>query len=72
LTDSEIVKFQFVTLAGFHSLNFAMFNLASSYKEEGMFAYSQLQEAEFANEVNGYQASAGSWDRLLRCGQAIY
>jgi len=50
-------KFQFVTLAGFHSLNFGMFSLASRYKEEGMFAYSKLQEAEFANEVNGYTAT---------------
>ncbi len=50
-------KFQFVTLAGFHSLNFGMFNLASRYKEEGMAAYSQLQEAEFAHEENGYTAT---------------
>ncbi|HKK47412.1 MAG TPA: isocitrate lyase [Balneolaceae bacterium] len=50
-------KFQFVTLAGFHSLNFGMFSLASRYKQEGMYAYSQLQEAEFANEVNGYTAT---------------
>lgn len=50
-------KFQFVTLAGFHSLNFGMFDLASRYKEEGMYAYSQLQQAEFAHEVNGYTAT---------------
>ncbi len=50
-------KFQFVTLAGFHSLNFGMFNLASRYKEDGMAAYSQLQEAEFDYEKNGYTAT---------------
>lgn len=50
-------KFQFVTLAGFHSLNFGMFNLASRYNEEGMAAYSQLQEAEFDSEKYGYTAT---------------
>lgn len=68
LKDSEIAvfqrelaamgyKFQFVTLAGFHSLNFGMFDLAREYKDRGMAAYSQLQEAEFAGEVNGYTAT---------------
>lgn len=41
-------KFQFVTLAGFHSLNYGMFELARGYKERGMAAYSELQQAEFA------------------------
>ena len=41
-------KFQFVTLAGFHTLNASMFDLAVRYKDEGMAAYSRLQEAEFA------------------------
>lgn len=50
-------KFQFVTLAGFHSLNNSMFELARGYKERGMAAYSELQEAEFANEVHGYTAT---------------
>ena len=50
-------KFQFVTLAGFHSLNHGMFELARGYKERGMAAYSQLQEAEFASEANGYSAT---------------
>ncbi|MES1047611.1 isocitrate lyase [Heyndrickxia oleronia] len=50
-------KFQFVTLAGFHSLNNSMFELAKGYKERGMAAYSELQEAEFANEVHGYTAT---------------
>src|SRR5271165_5715284 len=50
-------KFQFVTLAGFHSLNYAMFKLASGYKDRGMAAYSELQEAEFAAEVEGYTAT---------------
>jgi len=50
-------KFQFVTLAGFHSLNYATFELARGYKDRGMAAYSELQEAEFAAEVNGYTAT---------------
>src|SRR5690606_8042303 len=58
LTDAQIArfqeelgalgyKFQFVTLAGFHALNHAMFELASAYRDEGMAAYSRLQQAEF-------------------------
>src|SRR5947208_5207983 len=43
-------KFQFVTLAGFHALNHAMFELASDYRDHGMAAYSKLQQAEFASE----------------------
>jgi len=50
-------KFQFVTLAGFHSLNHSMFELAHGYKTNGMAAYSKLQEAEFANESKGYTAT---------------
>ncbi len=50
-------KFQFVTLAGFHSLNHAMFELASAYRDRGMSAYSELQEAEFASEAVGYTAT---------------
>ncbi|HEV2595114.1 MAG TPA: isocitrate lyase [Sphingomicrobium sp.] len=50
-------KFQFVTLAGFHSLNHAMFELASGYREHGMAAYSELQQAEFANAAAGYTAA---------------
>lgn len=50
-------KFQFVTLAGFHSLNHGMFELARAYKDEGMAAYSRLQDAEFASEANGYSAT---------------
>ncbi|MDZ3955665.1 isocitrate lyase [Bacillus thuringiensis] len=50
-------KFQFVTLAGFHSLNYGMFELARGYKERGMAAYSQLQQAEFAAEKHGYSAT---------------
>jgi isocitrate lyase len=50
-------KFQFVTLAGFHSLNHAMFELARGYRDRGMAAYSELQQAEFASEVNGYTAT---------------
>jgi len=50
-------KFQFVTLAGFHSLNHGMFELARNYKDHGMAAYSELQQAEFASEVHGYTAT---------------
>ncbi|WP_088042479.1 isocitrate lyase [Bacillus sp. EAC] len=50
-------KFQFVTLAGFHALNFGMFELARKYKERGMGAYSELQQAEFASEKFGYTAT---------------
>ncbi len=50
-------KFQFVTLAGFHALNYSMFSLARGYKERGMAAYSELQEAEFAVEAAGYTAT---------------
>lgn len=49
-------KFQFVTLAGFHSLNYSMFQLARAYRERGMAAYAELQEAEFAAEKDGYTA----------------
>ncbi len=50
-------KFQFVTLAGFHALNFSMFELARQYRDEGMAAYSRLQQAEFASEQHGYTAT---------------
>ncbi|MBR3118636.1 isocitrate lyase [Oceanobacillus profundus] len=50
-------KFQFVTLAGFHALNHSMFELARRYKDEGMAAYSKLQQDEFASEKYGYSAT---------------
>jgi isocitrate lyase len=50
-------KFQFVTLAGFHALNHSMFELASGYRDRGMAAYSELQQAEFASEADGYTAT---------------
>ncbi|HEU4700555.1 MAG TPA: isocitrate lyase [Gemmatimonadales bacterium] len=50
-------KFQFVTLAGFHALNHAMFQLARDYRERGMAAYAELQAAEFAAEADGYTAT---------------
>lgn len=50
-------KFQFVTLAGFHALNHSMFNLALGYKDRGMAAYSELQQAEFDSEKDGYTAT---------------
>jgi isocitrate lyase len=50
-------KFQFVTLAGFHALNFGMFDLARGYRDRGMAAYAELQNAEFAAEADGYTAT---------------
>ena len=50
-------KFQFITLAGFHNLNYSTFRLAESYKENGMAAYSNLQQNEFAAEKAGYSAT---------------
>ncbi len=50
-------RFQFVTLAGFHSLNHGMFELARGYKDRGMAAYSELQDQEFASERHGYSAT---------------
>jgi isocitrate lyase len=50
-------RFQFVTLAGFHSLNLSMFDLARGYRDRGMAAYSELQQAEFAAEAVGYTAT---------------
>jgi isocitrate lyase len=50
-------KFQFVTLAGFHTLNHSMFQLAWDYNRRGMAAYSDLQQAEFASEPYGYTAT---------------
>ncbi len=66
-------KFQFVTLAGFHALNLGMFNLARSYREEGMLAYSQFQQEEFDQEKKGGYSvithqrfvGAGYFDRLM-------
>jgi isocitrate lyase len=68
LSDSDIAKFQkelgsmgykfqFVTLAGFHALNYSMYDLALDYRERGMAAYSKLQEAEFSKESEGYTAT---------------
>jgi isocitrate lyase len=50
-------KFQFITLAGFHALNYSMFTLAKAYRESQMSAYVELQEAEFASEKDGYTAT---------------
>lgn len=66
-------KFQFVTLAGFHSLNLGMFNLAKTYRDEGMLAYSRFQQKEFEQEKQGSYAAithqkfvgAGYFDRLM-------
>ncbi|WP_294277490.1 isocitrate lyase [uncultured Chryseobacterium sp.] len=49
-------KFQFITLAGFHALNTAMFEIALAYKEKGMAGYSELQEREFALQKKGFRA----------------
>jgi isocitrate lyase len=86
LTNSEIAKFQkelaamgykfqFVTLAGFHTLNLGMFDLALSYKKDGMLAYSQFQQEEFAHSKDdGYMAithqkfvGTGYFDRVMNC-----
>lgn len=50
-------KFQFVTLAGFHTLNHSMFELAYDYKDRGMAAYSEFQQSEFSSESKGYEAT---------------
>ena len=50
-------KFQFVTLAGFHSLNHSMFELARNYRHTGMSAYADLQQREFASTEFGYTAT---------------
>jgi len=50
-------KFQFITLAGFHAQNFAIFDLARKYKKDGMSAYSKLQQQEFDSEKEGYTAT---------------
>jgi len=66
-------RFQFVTLAGFHSLNAAMFGLARGYAREGMSAYVRLQEHEFELEEHGYtatrhqrEAGAGYFDAVAQ------
>ncbi|CAM4451806.1 MAG: Isocitrate lyase [Legionella sp.] len=50
-------KYQFITLAGWHSLNLSMFEIAKDYKKEGMFAYSQMQQREIQQEKNGFRAT---------------
>ena len=70
-------KFQFITLAGFHSLNYSMFELARGYATENMTAYVKLQQAEFAAEANGYSATkhqrevgTGYFDEVTQAIQA--
>ena len=71
-------KFQFVTLAGFHAINLAMWKLARGYKERQMSAYTDLQDEEFEAERDGYAAvkhqsfvGAGYFDQILQiCGEA--
>jgi isocitrate lyase len=68
-------RFQFVTLAGFHALNLGMFELALSYRKEGMKAYSEFQQQEFAHgKDDGYMAithqkfvGTGYFDRVMNC-----
>ena len=50
-------RFQFITLAGWHALNLSMFELASAYRDQGMYGYSQFQQREFAEERAGYRAA---------------
>ncbi len=66
-------RFQFITLAGFHTLNFGMFDLARGYGERGMAAYAELQQEEFASEEHGYTATkhqrevgAGYFDQVAQ------
>ena len=71
-------KFQFVTLAGFHAINLAMWKLARAYKEWQMTAYTELQEEEFLAELDGYAAvkhqrfvGAGYFERISQiCGES--
>ncbi len=70
-------KFQFITLAGFHALNYGMFELARGYASENMTAYVKLQQAEFAAESNGYTATkhqrevgTGYFDEVTQAVQA--
>jgi isocitrate lyase len=71
-------KFQFVTLAGFHALNYSIWELAHGYKDRQMAAYTELQEREFAAENEGYRAvkhqafvGAGYFDEITRiCGES--
>ena len=70
-------KFQFVTLAGFHALNYSIWELAHGYKDRQMAAYTELQEREFAAENEGYRAvkhqafvGAGYFDEITSiCGE---
>jgi isocitrate lyase len=66
-------RFQFITLAGFHSLNAGMFELARGYRDRGMSAYVDLQQREFALEPDGYTATkhqrevgAGYFDQVMQ------
>jgi isocitrate lyase len=70
-------KFQFITLAGFHALNYGMFELARGYATENMTAYVKLQQAEFAAEADGYTATkhqrevgTGYFDEVTQAVQA--
>ena len=71
-------KFQFVTLAGFHALNLAMWELARGYQQRQMGAYSELQQREFTAEADGYNATkhqafvgAGYFDEVTSiCGES--
>jgi isocitrate lyase len=70
-------KFQFITLAGFHALNYGMFELAHGYASENMTAYVRLQQAEFAAEASGYTATkhqrevgTGYFDEITQAVQA--
>src|SRR5262249_23205129 len=65
-------KFQFITLAGWHSVNFHMFDLATGYRDRGMTAYVELQSKEFKREAEGYTATrhqrevgTGYFDKVL-------
>ena len=66
-------KFQFITLAGFHSLNYSMFDLATKYRKTGMSAFVELQQNEFAAQYKGFTAvkhqrevGAGYFDEISK------
>ena len=50
-------KYQFITLAGWHALNLSMFEIAKAYNEQGMYAYSAMQQREIAAEAHGFRAT---------------
>ena len=63
-------KFQFITLAGFHAQNYAIFDLAKKYKQYGMAAYSRLQQQELDIEKEGYTSYFDAISNAISSGQS--